>query len=168
MAVDAAPPDPSPPNAPRVLVSKDLLAGLALVVLATFALWASAPLPMGTLRSVGPGAMPRGTALLILGGGVVLSIAAVVKGGTPLGRWSLRGPLFVSLAVAAFAFTIRWVGLAVAGPLVVIVSGAASDETRPVELVVFAIVMTAFCIGLFRFALGLPIPILILPGIVTI
>ena len=47
-------------------------------------------------------------------------------------------------------------------------SGAASPETRPVELVVFAVVMTAFCIGLFRYALGLPIPVLILPGVVTI
>jgi hypothetical protein len=48
------------------------------------------------------------------------------------------------------------------------VSGAASEETRPKELVVFAIAITAFCIALFRYALHLPIPILILPGVVTI
>ncbi len=48
------------------------------------------------------------------------------------------------------------------------VSGAATPETRPVELVVFALVLTAACIGLFRFALGLPLPVLNIPGLVTI
>jgi hypothetical protein len=33
---------------------------------------------------------------------------------------------------------------------------------------VFAVLITAFCVGLFRYALHLPIPILILPGIVRI
>lgn len=161
------PPEPARP-AVRVRLSRDLVAGLALVALAVFALWASAPLEVGTLRAVGPGAMPRGTALLILGGGVVLSAAALVKGGAPLGRWRLRGAFFVCLSIAAFSLTIRSVGLAVAGPVVVLISGAASEETRPVELLVFAVVMTAFCVGLFRYALGLPIPILYLPGLVTI
>jgi hypothetical protein len=31
--------------------------------------------------------------------------------------------------------------------------------------VVFALVMTAFCVGLFRYALSLPIPVLIVPGL---
>lgn len=148
--------------------SKELLAGLALVLIALLALWASAPLDMGTLRSVGPGAMPRGVALLVLGIGLVFSGAALVRGGEALGRWPLRGPVFVCLAVVSFALTIRTLGLAVAGPVVVLVSGAASEETRPVELVIFAAVMTAFCVGLFRFALGLPIPVLIIPGVVHI
>jgi putative tricarboxylic transport membrane protein len=151
-----------------VRASKDLVAGLTLVALAVLALWASADLEMGRLRAVGPGALPRAVALLILGGGIVLSVAALVKGGEPLGRWPLRGPIFVSLAIAAFALTIRSLGLAVAGPVVVIVSGAASAETRPVELVVVAVVMTAFCIGLFRYALGLPIPVLVIPGVIVI
>jgi putative tricarboxylic transport membrane protein len=50
----------------------------------------------------------------------------------------------------------------------VIVSGAASPETRWRELVIFALVLTAACVGLFRFALGLPIPVLVIPGLVTI
>jgi hypothetical protein len=163
-----APPSPTAPTSARVLVSKDLLAGLSLVALALLALWAGADLEMGSRRAVGPGALPRAVALLILGGGVVMSVAALVKRGEPLGRWPLRGPLFVSLAIAAFALTIRSLGLAVAGPVVVLVSGAASPETRPMELVVLAVVMTAFCIGLFRYALGLPIPVLVIPGVLYI
>jgi hypothetical protein len=39
----------------------------------------------------------------------------------------------VFLSVAAFALSIRTVGLALAGPVVVLISGAASPETRPKE-----------------------------------
>jgi putative tricarboxylic transport membrane protein len=162
------PPSSAAPPTARVRVSKDLLAGVSLVALALLALWAGADLEMGSRRAVGPGALPRAVALLILGGGVVMSIAALVKRGEPLGRWPLRGPIFVSLAIAAFALTIRSFGLAIAGPVVVLVSGAASPETRPMELVVLAVVMTAFCIGLFRYALGLPIPVLVIPGVIYI
>lgn len=168
--VDDPSPDVPPQEQPRARarVSKDLLAGASLVAVALFALWASSPLPAGTLRSVGPGLMPRAVGVVILVLGLALSVAALVRGGEPLGRWPLRGPVFVALAVVAFSLTIRSVGLVLAGPVVVLVSGAASTETRPVELLVFAVVMTAFCIGLFKFALGLPIPVLIIPGVVTI
>jgi putative tricarboxylic transport membrane protein len=165
--VDAPTPDVSPPQA-RALLSKDLLAGASLVVLALFALWASWALPTGTLRSVGPGMMPRATAVLILLVGAGIALAALVQRGEPPGRWAVRGPVFVFLAIVAFSLTIRSVGLVVAGPVLVLVSGAASSETRPVELLVFALVLTAFSVGLFKFALGLPIPVLVIPGVVII
>ncbi len=55
-------------------------------------------------------------------------------------------------------------GLMVAGPLVVLISGFAEPELRWRELIIFMLIMNAFCIGLFRYALNLPIPLLILPG----
>jgi ferredoxin-NADP reductase len=58
--------------------------------------------------------------------------------------------------------------LAVAGPLVVFVGGAAAPDFRWRELVVFAVVVTAGCVALFRYALGLPIPVLVVPGLLTI
>jgi putative tricarboxylic transport membrane protein len=166
-AVTAPPPAPAP--APRrTWLTKDLLAGTVLVVIAASALFASAGLPSGTLRSVGPGALPRGLAIIVLLAGLAFVAAALARGGEPVGRWPLRGAVFIVLSLVAFALTIRSVGLAVAGPAIVIVSGAASSDTRPVELLVFALVLTAACIGLFRFALQLPIPVLHVPGLVTI
>jgi putative tricarboxylic transport membrane protein len=155
----------SPSPRSRVVVSRDLVAGASLVALGLFALWASWGLDAGTLRSVGPGMMPRTVATLVVAVGLGIAIAAIVKRGAPLERWSVRAPVFVCLGIVAFALTIRSVGLAVAGPVVVLVSGAASPETRPVELIVFAAVMTVFCVGLFRYALGLPIPVLVLPWV---
>ena len=136
--------------------------------LAAFALQATAHLDAGTLRGLGPGMLPRTVAAVVGVIGLAIVARALVRRGPPLGRWPLRGPLFVSLAIVAFALTIRTVGLAVAGPLVVLVGGLASPESRPRELVVFALVMTAACVGLFRYALGLPIPVLVIPGVVTL
>jgi putative tricarboxylic transport membrane protein len=100
--------------------------------------------------------------------GAALSVLSFLKAGEPLGRWPLRGPVLVLLAVVAFALTIRTPGLLVAGPLVVLVGGAASPESRPRELLIFAVVITLACAGLFRYALHLPIPVLVIPGVVTL
>lgn len=161
---DAAP----PPRRGIVRSPQDLAAGLSLVAVALFAFWAAADLQTGRLRAMGPGMLPRVLAGLLGLAGVALVVKALLRDGEPLGRWPLRGPVFVVLAVVAFALTIRQPGLLVAGPLVVLVGGAASPETRPRELAVFAVVVTAFCVGLFRYLLQLPIPILNLPGIVTL
>jgi hypothetical protein len=152
----------------RVRSPQDLVAGMSLVVVALFALWAASDLEVGTLRSMGPGMLPRAAALLVGAMGLLIALLAFVLPGEALGRWPVRGPVFLILGVVAFALTIRTVGLAVAGPLVALVSGAASPETRPRELLLFAVAITVFCIGLFRYALNLPIPVLIIPGYVTL
>jgi putative tricarboxylic transport membrane protein len=141
------------------------VAGSSLVALALFAFWAASDLDAGTLRAMGPGMLPRATAAFVGLAGLVLVGTGLFSAGPPLDRPSVRAPLLICLAIVLFALTIRTVGLAVAGPLVAIVGGAASEETRPKELVVFAAVITAFCVVLFRYVLGLPIPILILPGL---
>jgi hypothetical protein len=51
-------------------------------------------------------------------------------------------------------------GLIVAGPLVVIFAACADRTTRPLEIVVFAVLITAFCIVLFHHLLRLPIPVM--------
>jgi hypothetical protein len=162
----AAEPRSAPPS--RVRAPQNLAAGLCLVALSLLALWAGADLDSGRLRAMGPGMLPRALAVIVGLTGVALVVLSLVKHGEPLGHWPLRGPVFVVLGIVSFALTIRSVGLIVAGPAVAIISGAASPETRPIELLVFAVLITAFCVGLFRYALHLPIPILILPGIVRI
>jgi hypothetical protein len=56
----------------------------------------------------------------------------------------------------------------VAGPLVAIVSSAASPETRIKEILIFGIAVTLFSIALFKYVLNLPIPVLIIPGVIVL
>lgn len=138
---------------------------LSILAFTAFALWAMWGLEAGSLRQMGPGMLPRTLAVLIGACGAALLMLAILKHGSHLERLSLRAPFFVGLSIVVFGLTIRQFGMAVAGPLAMIIGGFATSEARPVELVIFAAVMTAFCIGLFRYALNLPIPVLILPGI---
>jgi hypothetical protein len=80
----------------------------------------------------------------------------------------LRGPFFIVAGILAFAVTIRLFGLVVAGPLAMVIGGYATHEVREKEILIFAAIMTAFCVGLFRYILNLPIPIIIIPGVVHI
>lgn len=213
---------------------QDFAAGLLLIAIAAFALYASADLDAGSLAAIGPGMLPRSVAVLVGLFGVAIAVGAFRADGPGLERWSFRGPFFVLGAVLVFAGTIRglWVdalgarlgltvvagaiawfaaprllpgiaskrspvgrmlvaiavasivlilassivppglswqvpipgGLIVAGPLVVLISGFADPELRWRELLIFLVIMNAFCIGLFRYLLNLPIPLLILPG----
>jgi putative tricarboxylic transport membrane protein len=138
---------------------QDFVGGLVLIAIAAFALWQSNDLPVGSLGAMGPGMLPRSLAVLLGALGAVLAVSALLQAGEGLHRWSPRAMLFVFGAVVAFGLTVRPLGLAVAGPLAVFISGFASEETRWVETIVFGLVMTAFCIGLFKYALGLPIPL---------
>jgi putative tricarboxylic transport membrane protein len=163
-----AAPEVVPPPGGRLRAPQDLLAGGSLVALSAFALWAARELPGGRLGAMGPGLLPRALAVLLGATGLALVVFAFVHRGDRLARWSLRPLLFVCLGVVGFSLTIRSPGLAVAGPLVVLVSGAASPETRPRELLLFALAINAFCILLFRFLLHLPVPILRLGSLVNL
>ena len=152
----------------------DLAAALLLLALAWIAYFGALGLRFGALTSVGPGLMPKSVAVLVGVFGVGLVITSFLSVGPRLERWSLRGPFFVLGAVLLFAMTIRGstftfgslkivipqLGLAIAGPLTVIVSSLADRETRPVEIVIYTIVLTAACVAMFKFLLRLPIPIL--------
>ncbi len=96
---------------------------------------------------------------------VWLAIQAVRRP-TWLDRSGLRGPIFVVGGLLAFALTVRTVGLVLAGPLLAVISGAASSETRLKELLIFAVAITAVCIVMFKYALKLPMPVLIIPGVI--
>jgi hypothetical protein len=152
----------------RIRNPQDALAGLTLVAVAVFALWATGPLSQGRLGAMGPGMMPRATAVLVGLAGLAVAIGALFTDGRRLERWSLRGPFFVCLALVAFAMTIRSMGLVVAGPLVAVISSAASPDTRVKEILIFGIGVTIFSIALFKYVLNLPIPVLVIPGVIVL
>jgi putative tricarboxylic transport membrane protein len=147
-------------SAPTPMVRRqDFFGGLVIIAVAIFAFWAGADLPIGTFGGMGPGMLPKGLAVLLGLLGALLILDSRLEGGPRLERWSIRGPLFVLGGVVVFGLTIRPFGLVVAGPLAVVIAAFASDEVRWGETIAVGAVMTVFCVGLFKFALGLPIPL---------
>ncbi|MEW6124427.1 MAG: tripartite tricarboxylate transporter TctB family protein [Pseudomonadota bacterium] len=129
---------------------------------------AAAALVIGTVLPTAPGDWPPAAFafcimyLAVMAGLVVLA----VRRSTFLDRSGLRGPVFVVGGILAFALTVRSAGLLVAGPLLAVISGAAAPDTRFGELLLFAIGVTLLSIGLFRYVLQLPMPVLIIPGVI--
>jgi putative tricarboxylic transport membrane protein len=144
---------------PALWLRQDFVAGLVVIAVAAFAFWLATDLPIGTLGGMGPGMLPKALAVLFGLLGALLVLDSFVETSLPLERWSIRGPVLVALAIAAFGLTVRPLGLVVAGPVAIVVAGFASNEVRWGETIVVGVLMTAFCIGLFKFALGLPIPL---------
>jgi putative tricarboxylic transport membrane protein len=138
---------------------QDFVGGIAIIGVAAFALWQGQDLAMGTLGGMGPGMLPKSLAGLLAILGALLAFNALTDRGPRLSRFSVRGPLFVLGGIVAFGISVRPGGLLVAGPLAVFIGACGSSESRVGETLVYGILITAFCIGLFKFALGLPIPL---------
>jgi putative tricarboxylic transport membrane protein len=137
----------------------NVIAGLILLVVAAVAAWQGSELTIGTPRHIGPGTVPLLLSMLIALVGIVLVAIGLRDGRPHRDRWPLRGPVFILGAAVVFGLAIRPLGLVVAGPLLVVVSAFASDETRWSEILLFALGMTTFCVILFKFLLALPIPL---------
>lgn len=144
---------------------RNFWSGLALVALGAFAVWGVRNLSQGTLTAMGPAMLPRWIAVGIGLCGAVLVVASFLREGRPLEPWPIRGPLLVCLGMLVFALGIRSFGFLVAAPLAVTICGFGSSEVRWRELLLLALGLTVFCVGLFRYALNQPIPVLMLPGL---
>jgi putative tricarboxylic transport membrane protein len=154
----------------RIASPQDCAAGVFLIAFGAFAWWASGNLPMGTLRAMGPGMLPKSLAVILAGLGFIMVLQSLKVEGPALEPWNWRALFFVLVGATLFALSIRGfdlpgrfdvpaIGLIAAGPLVAIISAFASPETRWSEVLIFAAFMTALCAGLFKYALGLPIPL---------
>ncbi len=136
---------------------QDFWGGVALMGIALFALWAASDLPGMRGFSFGPGTAPRMFAYLLLALGAGVAITGFFSEGPPLQRYGIRGPVFVTLSVLAFAAMIRPLGLVVSAFVSFMIAAMGSDETKWTEAVVVGICLTIGCALLFPYALGLPL-----------
>ena len=148
----------------RIRSPQRFVAGLALIGICLFVFWAVADLRQGTVTAMGPGMFPRALAALLGAGGAILFAASFWLDGEPLERWSLRGPVLVCAGILLFALTIRPLGLAVACMLALAISGFATPDARPRQVLTFAALLTLASVVLFRYLLQIPIPVLVIPG----
>ena len=148
---------------------QNFVGGLALLILAGICWWAVADLRGIKGASFGPGTMPRIYVGLLGFFALLVMVSAFTTRGPKLEAFPWRGPLLIMSAVAFFGLTIRGfdlgpikvpgLGLAVSGFITTLLAGAAMEDFRIGEGILFAAVMTAFCVLLFSVALGQPIPV---------
>ncbi len=152
-------PDSAAGTSTRGLIKgpQDFYGGLVLMGIALFALWASSDLQGMRGFSFGPGTAPRMFAYLLLALGAGVAITGFLVEGPQLQRYGIRGPVFVTLSILAFAVAIRPLGLIVSAFVSFLIAAMGSEETQWKEAIIVGIFLTLGCALLFPYALGLPL-----------
>jgi hypothetical protein len=144
------------PVVPPVNV-RDLSAGLIFTVIgALFALGAR-NLEIGTAFRMGPGYFPLVLAGLLMVLGVVITARSFGPTGSPIGAVPWRGMILILAAPTVFGLTVRGLGLVAAIAIAVLIAAFASRRSSIRFASLLTLGLTAFCVLVFSYGLGLPL-----------
>jgi len=140
--------------------TKDFWSGVLYILFGSGALIAGRDYGMGTALKMGPAYFPSLLAALLILIGAISVIRLFFVQGTPIGDFALKKLAFVVGSVILFGAIIRGAGLAIALPLLAIISARASSRFRWTPSIVMAAGLTVFCILVFLKGLGVPLPLI--------
>ncbi len=148
---------------------QNFVGGLALLIFSGVCWWAVSDLRGIRGASFGPGTMPRIYVAFLMFFALLVTVSAFTTRGPKLETMPWRAPFFIMAGVIFFGLTIRGfdlgvfkvpgLGLPISGFVTTLLAGAAMDDFRLGEGVLFAAAITAFCVLLFAIVLGQPIPV---------
>ena len=138
----------------------DLLAGLVLLALAITIWQLNARFPVGSLRAMGPGYVPRLLAAALAAISLGLMIYAWLGVASAMPTWRPRPAIVLALAMLAFGLLIERAGLIVATCAAVPIAALAGRDARPFELLVFTLCAAGVAVVVFVWGLGQLIPVM--------
>lgn len=140
---------------------RDLVVGVAYIVLGAGFSVASLGYEMGTASRMDAGYFPFWLGVVLAGLGAVVSLRALSPHAprTVLERWDLRSLLWMVGAVALFGATLRPLGLVLSLALLVVLSSMASRAFTWRGALLNATVLVALNLGVFVYGLSLPFPV---------
>lgn len=140
--------------------AKDFWTGLIYVAVGGAAIYLSRDYGMGSAVKMGPAYFPTILSVILIVIGAISIVRSFLKDGAPFGAFAGRGLIYVVVAMLIFGFVVRDAGLAVALPLLILISAYASIEFRWRASIALAVGVTVFCILVFQVGLGVPLPII--------
>jgi Tripartite tricarboxylate transporter TctB family len=137
---------------------KDLLAGLVFVAFGLAFGYASLNYELGSATRMGPGFFPLVLAgiLTVLGAVIVFEGVTTPSAGR-MGPTPWFGGALLVAALVVFGLTVRGLGLVPALMIAVFMSAFASRRTGIVGAAVMTVGLTALCVLIFIYGLGLPL-----------
>lgn len=145
---------------------RDFLSALLFAIVGVGAIAIALDYPLGTLRRIGPGALPLMLGVLLTAAGVVLAVQVWLRSdaaGRLISMPSLprrpmiRAVVFVTLSLIAFAVLIRPMGLLIATATLAVVARQAEPGATLLGTIVIALMLALLCSAIFVWAIGLPI-----------
>ena len=145
---------------PGLWNNRDFLAGLLFVVLGGLAVALARGYPIGSTMRMGPGYFPTVLGGILLLFGVYVLLRGVRSGDEVKGEWGYRPLALISLSIVMFGFLLDRVGMVPAIVATLFAAAAAGREFRFKEVLLLAVVLTAFSVAVFSYGLKLPYPVL--------
>ena len=146
----------------KIKSQKDFWSGIMfLVVGVAFALGAT-NYSFGSSARPGPGYFPLGLGVLqaLLGAFILFkSLVVETDSGELIWRWAWKPLLTISGSVAVFAWALPLLGMAIALPLLIIISSLAGDEFHWKDVALNCVVLTVGSRAVFILGLKLVIPL---------
>jgi hypothetical protein len=144
---------------PELRNNRDLIAGLLFIVLGGLAVVLARDYPFGTTMRMGPGYFPTALGLILLLFGATVLARGIRSGETVKGEWGWKPLVLVTLSIVLFGALLDRVGMIPACVATLFVAAAAGREFRVKEVLILAVVMTAFSVVVFLYGLKLPYPL---------
>ena len=139
---------------------KDFWTGLIYIFFGSSTIFIARDYAMGNAFRMGPAYFPTVLSIILILIGAISLIRSFITPGTPISAFAFKGLTLVSASVLVFGFLVRGAGLAVALPLLVIISACASTRFRWRPTLLMAVGLTIFCSLVFIKGLSIPLPII--------
>ena len=143
----------------KLLNNKDFLAGLLMLGIGGGGFYMALDYPFGSALRMGPGYFPRVLAGILMAFGAFVLIRGILRFEKVKGRWGWKPLAFIIVALVAFGWTMEKLGLIPALVVMFVLSAFGGHEFRLKEVAILTVVMSAFAVGVFVYALGLPYPL---------
>lgn len=143
----------------KMKTGKDFWSGIMFLCFAAAGLYAARGYSLGSSGKMGPGYFPLVLGIALGAIGLLLVARAIISGDEDIGSFNLRPLLLLVLGVNTFGLAILPLGLVVTLIITVAIAALAGRQSGPIEVVVLALSLAALSIGIFHFALRLPLPI---------
>jgi Tripartite tricarboxylate transporter TctB family len=141
----------------RIRAPKDFWAGVMFCGFAAVAILTARGYALGSAGKMGPGYFPLLLGFVLAGLGAILIARSVALDGEPLPRFHVRPLLIIAVAVCLFGALIEPAGLIVALAILTVLSAWAGPHFRLPEALALTAALIVFSIGVFVYALGLPL-----------
>jgi len=139
--------------------NQDFLAGLIFLAAGVLTMFFARDYPLGTAARMGPAYFP-----MVLGGilclfGVYIMMRGVRSRVPVRGTWGWRPLLLITLSIVIFGYAMEKAGLVPALIISFFVAAFAGREFRFKEVLLIALLMSAFSAAVFVYGLKLPYPL---------
>jgi hypothetical protein len=142
----------------RVKSPQDLGAGLLFMAIGGAGLYLASDLTYGAARNMGPGFFPTWLSVGVFAMGLITAARSLVLAGPAIGEINLRPAVFVLLAILVCGFFIEYIGLAISLVLLTVIAALSRSDTKWLEVVAIAVVMSVVSVVVFVHLLGQSMP----------